>query len=70
MTFELIYKIDPWILILTILHLIFFQGEGSGPPDPPPPFDPCKIYIKTLQLPDASGIVKNVIFKNVFRALK
>lgn len=37
----------------------FFQGEGSGPP---PPFDPCKIYIKTLQLPDVSGIVKNVTF--------
>lgn len=65
MTFELIYKIDPWILILTILHLIFFQGEGSGPPDPPP-FDPCKIYIKTLQLPDASGIVKNVTFSFLY----
>lgn len=53
MTFELIYKIDPWILILTILHLIFFRGRGLVP-------------IKTLQLPDASGIVKNVTFSFLY----
>lgn len=54
MTFELIYKIDPWILILTILHLIFFQGEGSGPPPP------------LWSMQDASGIVKNVTFSFLY----
>lgn len=53
MTFELIYKIDPWILILTILHLIFFQGEGSGPPP-------------LWSMQDASGIVKNVTFSFLY----
>lgn len=40
----------------------FFQREGSAPP----PFDPCKIYIKTLQWPDASGIVKTVTFSFLY----
>lgn len=43
-----------------------FSGGGVWSPRPPPPFDPCKIYIKTLQLPDASGIVKNVTFSFLY----
>lgn len=41
----------------------FFSGGGVWSP---PPFDPCKIYIKTLQLPDVSGIVKNVTFSFLY----
>lgn len=44
----------------------FFSGGGVWSPRPPPPFDPCKIYIETLQLPDASGIVKNVTFSFLY----
>lgn len=45
----------------------FFSGGGVwSPRPPPPPFDPCKIYIKTLQLPDVSGIVKNVTFSFLY----